>query len=80
LPRLNPANATAIANLTSLQIAKATEEIGRRVEAIQQDTRSAVESISGISGVIDKINDYQTTIASAVAADQLRNAIATFRY
>jgi methyl-accepting chemotaxis protein len=48
------------------ETAKATEEIGRRVEAIQQDTRGAVESIAGISDVIQKINDYQTTIASAV--------------
>jgi methyl-accepting chemotaxis protein len=46
--------------------AKATVEISRRIEAIQSDTRSAVESITGISQVVTKINDYQSTIASAV--------------
>ncbi|GAA3395929.1 methyl-accepting chemotaxis protein [Cryptosporangium minutisporangium] len=48
------------------ETAKATEEIGRRIDAIQQDTRSAADAIAGISEVIGKINDYQTTIASAV--------------
>ncbi|MDP9795323.1 methyl-accepting chemotaxis protein [Catenuloplanes nepalensis] len=45
---------------------KATEEISRRIEAIQADTRTAVESISGIGQIIGRINDYQNTIASAV--------------
>ncbi|GAA0278462.1 methyl-accepting chemotaxis protein [Cryptosporangium japonicum] len=48
------------------ETAKATDEIGRRIDAIQQDTRSAAEAISSISEIIGKINDYQTTIASAV--------------
>ena len=48
------------------ETAKATEEISRRTEIIQNDTRVAVESISGIGAIIDKINDYQNTIASAV--------------
>jgi methyl-accepting chemotaxis protein len=48
------------------ETAKATEEIGRRIEAIQADARVAVESISGIGQVIVRINDYQQTIASAV--------------
>ncbi|WP_440898829.1 methyl-accepting chemotaxis protein [Actinosynnema sp.] len=48
------------------ETAKATEEIGRRTEVIQHDTRAAVEAISGIGAVIEKINDYQNTIASAV--------------
>ena len=48
------------------ETAKATEDIGRRVEAIQGDTRGAVEAIGEISAIIGRINDYQTTIASAV--------------
>jgi methyl-accepting chemotaxis protein len=46
--------------------AKATDDISRRIEAIQADTAGAVEAISQISQVIGQINDYQTTIASAV--------------
>jgi methyl-accepting chemotaxis protein len=48
------------------ETAKATEDIGQRVKAIQSDTRTAVDSISAIAQVIGRINDYQTMIASAV--------------
>ncbi|WP_205752035.1 methyl-accepting chemotaxis protein [Cryptosporangium phraense] len=48
------------------ETAKATEDISRRVEAIQADTDSAVTAIEQISGIIAQINDYQMTIASAV--------------
>jgi methyl-accepting chemotaxis protein len=48
------------------ETARATEDIGSRVNAIQQDTGGAVEVISRISEVIAQINDFQTTIASAV--------------
>ncbi|MCU1283592.1 MAG: mcp13 [bacterium] len=48
------------------ETAKATENISRRIEAIQADTSGAVEAIGQISAVIGQINDYQTTIASAV--------------
>ena len=48
------------------ETAKATEDIGRRVEAIQVDTAGAVTAIADISAIISRINDYQTTIASAV--------------
>jgi methyl-accepting chemotaxis protein len=48
------------------ETARATGDIGARVAAIQHDTGDAVEVISRISEVIAKINDYQTTIASAV--------------
>ncbi|MEV0564364.1 methyl-accepting chemotaxis protein [Dactylosporangium sp. NPDC050588] len=48
------------------ETAEATEEIGQRVRAIQTDTTGAVESISEIARVIGRINEYQTTIASAV--------------
>jgi methyl-accepting chemotaxis protein len=45
---------------------RATEDIGRRIEAIQADTAAAVAAIAQISEVIGSINDSQTTIASAV--------------
>ena len=48
------------------ETAKATEEIGRKIEAIQMDTGSAVDAIGGISTIINQINDIQITIASAV--------------
>ncbi|NKX92963.1 methyl-accepting chemotaxis protein [Sanguibacter hominis ATCC BAA-789] len=48
------------------ETARATEDIARKVEAIQADTDNAVHAITEISGVIAKINDYQLTIASAV--------------
>jgi methyl-accepting chemotaxis protein len=48
------------------ETAKATEDISRRIEAIQADTAGAVGAIGQISEVIASINDYQTTIASAV--------------
>jgi methyl-accepting chemotaxis protein len=48
------------------ETARATEDIGARVSAIQHDTSGAVEAINRISEVISKIHEYQTTIASAV--------------
>jgi methyl-accepting chemotaxis protein len=48
------------------ETAKATEDIARRVEAIQNDTSAAVVAIGEISQIIASINDYQLTIASAV--------------
>ncbi len=48
------------------QTAKATEEIGQKIEAIQSDTKGAVESIATITSTIAQINDISTTIASAV--------------
>ncbi|SCX42995.1 methyl-accepting chemotaxis protein [Klenkia marina] len=48
------------------ETARATEDIARRVEAIQHDTGGAVEAIGRIGTVIGQINDYQLTIASAV--------------
>ena len=47
---------------------KATEDISRRVEAIQADTGGAVAAIEGVSQVIGRISEFQTTIASAVVA------------
>ncbi len=48
------------------ETAKATEDISRKIEAIQTDTKAAVEAISTISGVINQINDISSTIATAV--------------
>lgn len=48
------------------ETARATEDIGRKVEAIQTDTRGAVDSIQQISQVINMIHDISNTIASAV--------------
>ena len=48
------------------ETARATEDISRRVEAIQADTDGAVTAIGEITRVIARISDYQTTIASAV--------------
>ncbi len=48
------------------ETARATEDIGQKIEAIQTDTRGAVDAISEIGEIIDRINDIQTTIASAV--------------
>jgi len=48
------------------ETAKATEDISRKIEAIQTDTKAAVDAISSISGVIHQINDISSTIATAV--------------
>lgn len=48
------------------QTASATEDISQKIEAIQGDTSSSIEAISQITGIIHQINDFQTTIASAV--------------
>ncbi|NYJ05340.1 methyl-accepting chemotaxis protein [Petropleomorpha daqingensis] len=48
------------------ETAKATEDIARRVEAIQADTGAAVTAIEEISAIVAQISDRQTTIASAV--------------
>ena len=48
------------------ETAKATEDISQKIESIQADTKHAVDAISEINLVINKISDYQNTIASAV--------------
>jgi methyl-accepting chemotaxis protein len=48
------------------ETAKATEEISRKIEAIQTDTQSAVKAIGDIGAIINQINDIQNTIASSV--------------
>jgi methyl-accepting chemotaxis protein len=48
------------------ETAKATEDISQKIEAIQGDTRGAVDAIGQISSIISQINDIQSSIASAV--------------
>jgi methyl-accepting chemotaxis protein len=48
------------------QTAKATEDISRKITAIQADTKGAVAAIGTVSDVIHQINDISATIATAV--------------
>ena len=48
------------------QTATATEDIGQKIEAIQTDTRGAVDAIGEISNIINQISDISNSIASAV--------------
>jgi len=48
------------------ETAKATEDIGRSIESIQNDTQDAVAAIGHITTIIGQINDISSTIASAV--------------
>ncbi|BEL07085.1 hypothetical protein Q0Z83_052760 [Actinoplanes sichuanensis] len=48
------------------ETARATEDISKRIAAIQSDTDAAVAAIGDIGDVIAQINDYATTIAAAV--------------
>jgi methyl-accepting chemotaxis protein len=48
------------------ETARATEDIGGRVDAIQADAQRAIAAISEIGSIIERINDFQVTIASAV--------------
>jgi methyl-accepting chemotaxis protein len=46
--------------------ARATEDISQKIEAIQSDTRGAVQAMGQISAIIGQINDIQHAIAAAV--------------
>ncbi len=48
------------------ETARATEDIGRKIEAIQTDTKSATQAIGEINSIINQISEIQHTIASAV--------------
>jgi methyl-accepting chemotaxis protein len=48
------------------QTAKATEDISRKISAIQMDTKGAAAAIGTVSGVIHQINNISATIAVAV--------------
>ena len=61
-----PDGPSGVVLVLAQETAKATEDIARRIEAIQSDTTSAVAAIARIDAVVSQISDYQTTIASAV--------------
>jgi methyl-accepting chemotaxis protein len=48
------------------ETARATEDIGRRIDAIRGNSREAVSTIAEIVAIIERINDTQNTIATAV--------------
>jgi methyl-accepting chemotaxis protein len=48
------------------ETAKATDDISRKIEAIQTDTKAAVDAIASISEVINQVNGISNTIATAV--------------
>jgi len=48
------------------ETARATEEIGQKIDAIQSDTAAAVKAIGEVSEIINQVNDISSTIASAV--------------
>ncbi|GIV00947.1 MAG: hypothetical protein KatS3mg014_2562 [Actinomycetota bacterium] len=48
------------------ETARATEEIGQKIVTIQNDASDAVAAIDQITGIINRINQLQATIASAV--------------
>jgi methyl-accepting chemotaxis protein len=48
------------------QTARATEDIGHKIDAIQGDTKGAVRAIEEIGTIINQINDISNSIASAV--------------
>jgi len=53
------------------QTAEATDDIRRRIEAIQGSTQDAVQSIGEISGVIAKVDEVSRSIATAMAEQSL---------
>jgi methyl-accepting chemotaxis protein len=48
------------------ETARATQDITKRVEAIQGETLNVVSAIAQITAVIEQINDLQTSVAGAV--------------
>ncbi len=48
------------------ETAKATEDISKKIDAIQNDTKDSIDAIEGITGIINQIAEFQNTIASAV--------------
>lgn len=48
------------------ETAKATDQITQKIQMIQHDTGASMEALANISGVIARMNDISSTIASAV--------------
>lgn len=59
------------------ETAKATDEIGSMIRAIQVDTEYSVEAIGRIGSTIGKINDIQSAIATSVERQTLTTAEVT---
>jgi methyl-accepting chemotaxis protein len=57
--------ASEVKNLAN-QTAKATEEIGQQIAAMQTATGDSVQAIRGIGATIKQISEVTTTVASAV--------------
>jgi methyl-accepting chemotaxis protein len=57
--------ASEVKNL-AMQTAKATDEIGGQVRAIQQSSESSADAIRSITQVIGRVSEISTAIASAV--------------
>ena len=57
--------ANAVKDLAK-ETARATDEIGRKIETIQRDAAAAIETIGQIGAIVLRIHDYQDSIASAV--------------
>ena len=56
------------------QTAKATDEIGSQITAIQSATADAADAIQGIAGTIHKVNEIAGSIAAAVIEQGCRDA------
>ena len=52
------------------QTSEATDDIAKRIKAIQESTGEAITAIGDIEGVIRNVSEVSRTIASAVAAQQ----------
>jgi methyl-accepting chemotaxis protein len=48
------------------ETARATDDISQKIEAIQLDSRAAVDALAEITSIIHRINDTQTAVAAAV--------------
>ncbi len=57
--------ATEVKELAN-ETARATKEIAETVERIQGDSASAIDAINEVRGIIDRISEFQQSIASAM--------------
>ncbi len=57
--------ASEVKNLAN-QTAKATEEISAQIQSMQAATGDAVESMKGVSSIIEEVNEIAATIAAAM--------------
>lgn len=48
------------------QTSKATDDIASKIGAIQQDTKGAIDAITGISSSVDKLSGLSSVVATAV--------------